>query len=192
MSNEVVKDKIKVNSKPFRWTRYALLIALIVNLIFYGFFHYSSIYEFKQVGEALTNEVGQSIRIWMGEQRKIASLLTVAPPLQAWIVDSGNEKAKDEATRYLRSVANRFNQFESIRLDVLNNPEEPWNEPTSGMPSLDSKTIAIGQADANALIENNWLDQILSGKSYYISSIFKSDDTGKPVFYYSMPIERFA
>lgn len=190
MGNEVLEKKETINSKPFKWTRYALLIALIVNLIFYGLFHFSAIYEFKQVGEALTNEVSQSIRIWMGEQRKIASLLTVAPPLQEWMLHTSSAQVRNEANRYLRSVATRFNQYESIRLDVISNPDKPWKESVAGMLTLDSQTIAVGQSDTKALEESNWLDQILSGKSYYISGIFKSEDTGKPVFYYSMPIIR--
>lgn len=190
MGNEMYEKKEGTKSKPFRWTRYALLIALIVNMIFYGLFHYSAIYEFKQVGEALTSEVGQSIRIWIGEQRKIASLLTVAPPLQAWLTDTANLEVKNEASRYLRSVATRFNQYESIRLDVLNNPEKPWLDSDADAPVLDSQAIAIGPSDMKSLVENNWVDQILSGKSYYISSIFKSEDTEKPVFYYGVPIIR--
>lgn len=190
MGNEIFEKKEPINSRPFKWTRYAVLIALIVNLIFYGLFHYSAIYEFKQVGEALTNEVSQSIRIWMGEQRKIASLLTVAPSLQEWMIHTDSVRARNEANRYLRSVATRFNQYESIRLDVLNNPEKPWRDIDSNVLALDSQVVSVGQSDAKALLENNWLDQILSGKSYYISGIFKSEDTGKPVFYYSMPIIR--
>ncbi len=179
-----------LNLKQFKWARYALLIALVVNLIFYGLFHYSAIYEFKQVGEALTNEVSQSLKIWMGEQRKIASLVTVAAPLQDWMARPDALSEKKEAIRYLRSVNSRFNQYESIRLDLLNDPDKPWKFSNSGEQLLDSRVIANGESDLEGFVENKWVDQILNGKSYYVSAIFKSEDTGKPVFYYSVPIIR--
>lgn len=187
--DELIKKDF-LNLKQFKWARYALLIALVVNLIFYGLFHYSAIYEFKQVGQALTNEVSQSLKIWMGEQRKIASLVTVATPLQDWMANPNDLSAKKEASRYLRSVASRFNQYESLRLDLLSDPEKPWKDLATGKQQLDSQVIAIGEAETEDFAEDKWIDQILSGKSYYVSAIFKSEDTGKPVFYYSVPIIR--
>lgn len=190
MGQDAPVKKEFLNLKQFKWARYALLIALVVNLVFYGLFHYSAIYEFKQVGEALTNEISQSLKIWMGEQRKIASLVSVATPLQDWMANPNNLSAKKEASRYLRSVTSRFNQYESLRLDLLREPEKPWKDLDSGKQGLNSQVIAIGESESEAVVEDHWVDQILSGKSYYVSAIFKSEDSGKPVFYYSVPIIR--
>ncbi len=187
--NEPSKNEL-FSLKKFKWGRYAVLIAVVINLIFFALFHQSALEEFKQAGEALTNEASQSLKIWVGEQRKISSLISVSDPIQNWMSHSNDQGAEQEAYRYLRGVVSRFNQYESIRVDLLQDSKKPWKIDNTNNKLLDSKFIIVGETGNKVFSEDEWLEEVLSGKSYYISSIFKSEDTNKPVFYYSIPIIR--
>lgn len=182
------ESKMGMDHKKPSWPLYALGFALVLNILFYGLMRQNAIDEFKQVGSAITKEANQGLKIWISEQRKVASLVAISPSIQAWVEAPNRVENNTEAIRYLRAVITRFSQFENVSIERIKNPKQPWKNPDTGLYELDSFIIS-GQEQAIEAIENSGtIEAILAGKSYYISSITRSVDTRKPIFYFSIPI----
>lgn len=177
-------------NKKSRWPVYALGFAVVLNIFFYGLMRLNASQEFAAVGAALTKEASQGLKIWIFEQRKVASLVSVSAQVQHWIDQPENPKYAEEVSRYLRSVISRYNQFENICIERFIDPKQPWKTPEDGFYDLNSYTISGQAAHTDAFINAGTVEAVLDGKSYYVSSILKSDESGKPIFYFSIPISK--
>lgn len=186
---------MKYNNRKFRKENiksrlllYALIITFLINVIFYVIMRQYAVEEFQQVGSALTNEVSQSLKMWMNEHRKMASMVGLATPIAEWGEEPSNKAFEKSVSRYLRILTGRYNQFENISISRFKNPEQPWLSPETGRYELDCYRVG---SDPKAIInfeETGTIQAILDGKDYYVSSIVKSKETGKPIFYYSIPL----
>ncbi len=185
------KEEQSKLKKPI-WPLYALAFTFVLNLVFYGLMRHNADEEFQQIGQVITKEASQSFKIWIEEQRKIASLFVLSTPMQDWLEVPASNSLKatvdPKLIRYVRNVVSRFNQFENISVEKFENSKQPWDTLESGLYELKGSRISAHEFKLDQLTSSGSFEAILQGKAYFISSIFKSEETGKPIFYYSIPI----
>ena len=184
------KQNLSKHSKKFTVLVYALLITLLINVLFYSLLRENAKSEFQQVGNALTKEVSQSLKMWISEQRKMAGIVALSAPISEWAAAPADEIQKTQVTRYLRMVLGRYNQFENISISRFKNPNQPWKTPENGAYALEGYEVGTDSSAIVAFEDTGTVEPILDGKSYYISSIMKSSISGKPIFYFSIPLTR--
>lgn len=186
-NNEEIFQK---ESKKSKLIIYVLLLTLLVNVVFYGLMRQNAKDEFQQVGIALTKEVSQSLKIWVNEQRKMASIISISSPITEWIENPDDVENQEKVSRYLRLVISRYHQFENVSINRLKKPDQPWLNPNTGKYELDCYRVGSDPQSIVKFEDTETVEPILEGKSYYLSSIVKSSITGKPIFYFSIPITR--
>lgn len=184
------KQNANKNNRKSTIVIYALVITLLINVLSYSLLRENANAEFRQVGSALTKEVSQSLKMWVSEQRKMAGIVSLSSPISEWAVDPTNEDRKAQVSRYLRMIISRYNQFENISIKRFKNPNQPWMTPENGTYALDGYEVGTDPESIVPFEDTGTVEPILDGKSYYVSSILKSQVTGKPIFYFSIPLTR--
>lgn len=184
------KERLNKPNRRFNLLVYALLITLLINVLFYSLLRENANDEFRQVGNALTKEVSQSLKMWVSEQRKMAGIVSLSAPVTEWAVAPTDDVRKTQITRYLRMLIGRYNQFENISISRFKNPSQPWMTPDNGVYALDCYEVGTDPESIVPFEDTGTVEPILDGKSYYISSIVKSSVSGKPIFYFSIPLTR--
>ncbi len=168
-----------------------VILVLIYTLVLYNNETDSAKHDFIEIGSKLTGQSANGMEMWLEDQVRMSSLIAEHPTIINLLRDPLNPVIRYETRLLLEGINNRYPYYEVLPIALFT--EESLTVITQKeQVSVEGGEFIIDSAGGNVIGKGgynfSYIDAIASGKSYYISEIYPSINSGEPIIAISHPV----
>jgi len=173
---------------------FIILVALLMSTTVFSVLHLRNLIEedHLEMSKQLTNHTTTIFELWISDQVRFAKQISKNEVIIDLCLDPSDPVKQKMATAYLRDLQELYPYYENLPIAIKT------DKPIIVETDYDRKEVHNGEFIVDTVSETtigkggesySYIHEILDGKEYYISEIYRSIARGNPIIVISTPIK---
>jgi len=174
-----------------------ILLSIIIILLIKSVFTINDLLntkekEFADEGHQLTLQAATMLELWIDDQVRLAQQIALNNDIVTLCLHPKDETSRTRATNYLNQLHKSYPYYENLPIAIKT--KSPINI------QMDNHTLTVDNGEfivdtvrhetiGKGGVNFSYINNIFSGKSYYVSEIYRSIWRENPIFVVSAPIK---